>query len=64
MAIITKVQNFDEEWDKWIDCKCTVCNTVFEESTEDLDLDAEDPLVTCPECGHEAPLTLIGPVRS
>lgn len=58
MAILTKVDNLEDEWERWIECNCLECETTFEENTEDLDLEDEEPLVECPNCGHISPLTV------
>lgn len=58
MAIITYVDNLEDEWETWISCVCTNCQTTFNQDTENFDLDDEETIVTCPTCHHTASLTL------
>lgn len=60
LAFVVKVENFDEEWGKSIDCKCTECSFKFEQDSEEFDFDSEETFVTCPSCKHEGMLRLIG----
>lgn len=58
--IIVFVTSVDEEWEQiYMPSKCLKCRYEFELDTEELDLDAEDPLVQCPNCEFETTMTLV-----
>ena len=47
-----------EPWKPFITAQCHKCSHDFEVITDELDLDEEDPFVSC-ECGNVRPLQII-----
>jgi len=61
-TIVVYVKSFDEEWEQTImPAKCLTCQTEFQLDTDLLDLEDENPPITCenPACDVTAPMTLV-----